>query len=96
MPKAYWIAHVTVTNPDPYALYAAGASAVFKSHNARILARGGHTEALEGASRPRNVVIEFDSLDAALACYHSPEYQAAKAHRDGNGEADIIILEGVD
>lgn len=95
MPKAYWIAHVTVTDPDPYALYAAGASEVFPKHGARILARGGRIEGLEGDTRPRNVVIEFDSMEAALACYNSPEYQAARQHRVGAGEANIMILEGV-
>ena len=45
--------------------------------------------------RPRNVVIEFESLDAARACYESPEYQAARQHRVGAGEAEILLLEGV-
>lgn len=96
MPKAYWIAHVTVTDPDPYALYAEGATAVFASHGAKILARGGRVETLEGCHAPRNVVIEFDTMEAALACYHSAEYQAAKAHREGAGEAQIMILEGAE
>jgi uncharacterized protein (DUF1330 family) len=95
MPKAYWIAHVTVTDPDPYALYAEGATAAFASHGARVLARGGRVEALEGETRPRNVVIEFDSLEAALACYNSEQYQAARRHRLGAGDAQIMILEGV-
>lgn len=94
MPKAYWIAHVTVTDPDPYALYAKGASEAFEKHGAKILARGGEIVSLEGASRPRNVIIEFESMKAAQACYESPEYQAARAHRLGAGEADILLLEG--
>jgi len=96
MPKAYWIARVTVTDPDPYALYASGASEAFKAAGARILCRGGRMEALEGEARPRNVVIEFPDMDAALACYNSPAYQAAKAHRKDAGEADIIIVEGAE
>ena len=95
MPKAYWIAQVTVLDPEPYALYAAGASKAFAAYGARILARGGTTEKLEGAVRDRNVVIEFDSLQQAIACYHSLEYQAAKQHRDNAGEATIFIVEGV-
>ena len=95
MPKAYWIAHVTVTDPEPYALYAAGATAAFAAHGARVLARGGTVVGLEGEAAPRNVVIEFDSLEAARACYASPEYQAAREHRLGAGEAQIMILEGV-
>ena len=94
MPKAYWIAHVTVTNPDPYALYAKGATEAFAKHGARVLARGGAVEHLEGEGHPRNVVIEFDSMEEALACYHSTEYQEAKAHREGAGIANIMILEG--
>jgi uncharacterized protein (DUF1330 family) len=96
MPKAYWIAHVTVTDPDPYALYARGATEVFAAHGARVLARGGRVVGLEGESHPRNVVIEFDSLEAAQACYDSPEYQAARAHRIGAGDAQIMLLEGAD
>jgi len=94
MPKAYWIAHVTVTDPDPYALYAKGATEAFEKHGARVLARGGEIVALEGQSSPRNVIIEFESMKAARACYDSPEYQAARNHRIGAGEAQIMLLEG--
>lgn len=92
--KAYWIAHVTVTDPAPYALYAAAATACFAKYGARVLARGGQYVELEGAlGRARHVVIEFDSYQAALDCYHSPEYQAAKAHREGAGIASVTIVE---
>ena len=95
MAKAYWIAHVTVTNPDQYKHYAGDAPLAFKKYGATILARGGPSEQMEGNGRPRNVVIEFPSLQAALDCYNSAEYQAAKARRKGAGEADIVIVEGV-
>lgn len=94
MPKAYWIAHVTVTNPDQYKHYASDAPIAFKKYGATILARGGTSEQMEGNGRPRNVVIEFPSLQAALDCYHSAEYQSARAKRIGAGEADIVIVEG--
>ncbi len=95
MAKAYWIAHVTVTDPDNYSLYANGAPVAFEKYNARILARGGAYQQLEGKGHARNVVIEFDDMETALACYNSPEYQAAKAHRKDAGIADIMIVEGV-
>lgn len=94
MPKGYWIAHVTVTDPEPYAVYAAATAEPFKKYSANILARGGAYKALEGADRPRNVVIEFPSFQAALDCYNSPEYQAARENRIGAGIADITIVEG--
>ena len=94
--KAYWIAHVTVGDPDQYKLYAAGAGEAFRKYKARILARGGRHSQIEGTGRPRNVVIEFPSFEDAIACYNSPEYQAAKAKREGAGIADIVFVEGVE
>ena len=94
MPKAYWIAHVTVSAPEQYKLYAEAAPLAFKKYGAVILARGGANQQMEGEGRPRNVVIEFPSLQAAIDCYNSPEYQAAKANRKGAGIADIVVVEG--
>ncbi|SLN71128.1 hypothetical protein TRL7639_04204 [Falsiruegeria litorea R37] len=96
MPKAYWIAQVTVTDPDRYAGYQAVAPAAFQKHGARFLARGGRTETVEGPEWARHVVIEFDSMDQALACYHSEDYTAARKRRGGACEAQIFITEGMD
>jgi len=40
-------------------------------------------------------VIEFDSYEQAVACYHSPQYQEAKRHRKDVAQAEVIIVEGV-
>ena len=92
--KAYWIARVTVSSPEQYRQYAESAPEAIRKYNGRFLARAGRSEQLEGTGRPRNVVIEFDNYEDAIACYRSPEYQAAKARREGAGEADIVIVEG--
>ena len=92
---AYWIAHVTVTDPEAYKGYQALAPAAFAAHCARFLARGGQADVLEGPAMDRHVVIEFPSLQAARACYASAEYQAAKALRDGAAVAHVVIVEGV-
>ena len=57
--------------------------------------RGGRQEIAEGKLRGRCVVIEFPSFEAALACYRSPEYQAAAKLRQGKAEFDLIVIEGV-
>ena len=93
--KGYWIAHVTVTDPDTYKNYADTAPQAFKKFGARILARGGRHEQLEGEGQARNVVIEFDSFEDAVACYNSDEYQSARRHRLDAGIASIVIVEGV-
>lgn len=92
---AYWIAHVTVTDPDAYAGYQALAPAAFARHGARFLARGGASEVLEGPALHRHLVIEFPSLQAARDCYHSSEYQAARAARDQACIAHVVIVEGI-
>lgn len=96
MPKAYWIAHVDVRDPDRYKDYVATAKPAFERYGARFLARGGAYEAMEGTGRGRNVVIEFPSFEAAKDCYNSPEYQEAKAIRQSVAEADMVIVEGQD
>jgi len=94
--KGYWIARVDVTNPDEYQGYVKANAAAFSKFGARFIIRGGQFEAPEGTPRARNVVLEFADYATALACYHSPEYQAAKAFRDGASIADLIIIEGYD
>ena len=96
MAKGYWIARVDVTDPERYQEYVRANAAVFHKFGARFIVRGGHFNAVEGFSRSRNIVIEFADHATALACYQSPEYQAATALRDRHGVVDLIIIEGYD
>lgn len=92
---AYWIAHVTVTDPERYKAYQALAPAAFARFGGRFLARGGESEVLEGPQQARHVVIEFPDLAAARACYVSDEYAAARAAREGASEVALVIVDGV-
>ncbi len=94
--KAYWVARVTVTDPERYKKYVEASAAAFSKYGANFLARGGKVEQLEGDGHERNVVIEFESREQALACYHSDEYQAARAHRVGAGINDLMIIDGAE
>lgn len=94
-PRAYWIAHVTVTDPARYKGYQALAPAAFRKFGARFLAQGGETVPLEGPTWDRHVVIEFVDRDTALACYHSEEYQTARARRSGACKATVMIVDGL-
>ncbi len=96
MPKGYWIAHVDVHNEENYPAYLEAAKPAYEKYGARFLVRGGACEGLEGAARGRHVVIEFESMEQALACYHSPEYQAAAKIRQANSDGEILIVEGVE
>jgi uncharacterized protein (DUF1330 family) len=96
VPKGYWIGRVDVTNPDGYKEYVAANAVPFRKYGARLLVRGGKFECMEGESRSRTVVIEFEDYETALACYRSPEYQRAMALRKGRAVADILVIEGYD
>jgi uncharacterized protein (DUF1330 family) len=95
MPKGYWIAHVTITNPERYRDYVAANAIAFRKYNARFVVRAGKHEVRSGPKgERRHVVIEFDSYETAKACYDSPEYQTAAKIRDEASSAELIIIEG--
>lgn len=96
MSKGYWIAFVTVTDLEAYKGYQHLAPKAFAKYGAKFLARGAEATTLEGDSWQRHIVVEFDSKEQALACYHSPEYQAARAHRSNACTANIAIVEGLE
>ncbi len=96
MAKGYWIAHVTVNDPEGYKQYVAANAVAFKKYGARFIVRGGENEIVAGSGLQgkRHVVIEFDSYATAKACHDSPEYQAAAKIRDKYSVADVVVIEG--
>jgi uncharacterized protein (DUF1330 family) len=96
MAKGYWVVFGDVTDAEGYKAYVAANAVPFAKYGARFLVRGGQAERPEGAPRSRVVVLEFPSYEAALACYHSPEYAAVLALREGKALIDLAIVEGYD
>ncbi|MDQ7776552.1 MAG: DUF1330 domain-containing protein [Paracoccus aminovorans] len=90
---ALWIAHVTVTDPEAYGEYARLAGPAITAHGGVFLARGSRFVQLEGTERARNVVARFPSVEAAVACYQSAEYQAALDHARNAAERELVIVE---
>ena len=93
--SAFWIAHVTVTDEEAYARYAALAGPAIKAHGGEFLARGGRHRQMEGRDRPRNVVARFPSFEDAVACYESEAYAEALSHARGAAERDLVIVEAL-
>ena len=92
---AFWLARSKINDPEAYKRYTDQVPSIIAKHGGKILARGGRFEILEGPEKfGRFVVIEFPTMEAAVACHKSPEYQSASAHRkDGAGEVELVILE---
>jgi len=98
MPKAYWItAYRSISNPDALAAYAKLAAPALAAAGGRFLARGMPEKTMEQGLMQRTVLIEFDSLQKALAAYNSPGYKEALAALGKNAvERDMRIIEGME
>lgn len=97
MPKAYWIGHVEVHDPDAYKKYIETATPAYKQYGAKFLARGGAYDNVEfddGGSR--HVIIEFADLETAKTCYNSDTYQTARQHRLAASTGRLTIVEGAE
>lgn len=96
MAKAYWIAfYRSIKNPDALAEYAKLAGPAISSAGGRFLARGTPSKVYEVGLNQRTVVIEFDSVERAVAAHDSPGYQAALKALGNAAERDMRIVEGV-
>ena len=95
MAKAYWIAtYRSLKNADALAAYAKLAAPAIESHGGRFLVRGMPAKTYEVGINQRVVVIEFDSVERAVAAHDSAAYQAALKVLGDGAERDIRIVEG--
>lgn len=96
MAKAYWIAcYRQIMDPAKLAAYAKLAGPAIEAGGGRILARSVAAKAYEDGKLDRTVLIEFDSVDHAVAAHDSPAYKAALALLDGAAVRDLRIVPGL-
>ena len=96
MAKGYWVTlYRSVSNPAALAAYAQKAGPAIQVGGGRFLIRGTPARAYEAGLNERCVVIEFDSVEKAIATYESREYQAAAKMLEGAVERDVRMIEGV-
>lgn len=94
MAKAYWInTFRSISDPDKLAAYVALAGPAMRAAGGRFLARGTPAAAFESGVVERTTLIEFDSVEAAVAAYRSPTYQEALRALGDGAERDLRIIE---
>lgn len=97
MAKAYWVAtYRSISDPDAVAGYAKLAGPVIQAAGGRLLARGNAAKAYEAGLLQRVVIVEFDSVERAVAAHDSAGYQEALAVLGKGADRDLRIVEGVE
>jgi uncharacterized protein (DUF1330 family) len=96
MPKAYWVVtYQSVKNPQAWQAYAKLAGPALQAAGGRFLIRNKPAKTYEAGINERVVLIEFDSLEKAVAAHDTPAYkEALKALGSGSVERDMRVVEG--
>ena len=99
MPKAYLVAELTITDPDIYERYRQQVVLTLEAVGARFIVRGGARRQMEGVDdahhdKLRTVIVEFPSMDVALAWYASPAYTPLIALRRSATDSRLYFVEG--
>ncbi len=95
--KGYWIsAYLAINDPNGVASYAKLAGPALLKFGAKYLVKDVAAVAHESGIKERIVVVEFESIETAVAAHESPEYQAALKVLGKSADRDFRIVEGVD
>ena len=95
MANAYWVAtYRSISNPDALAAYAKLAGPAIAAAGGRFVVRGNPAKTYESGVMQRVVIIEFASVDKAVAAHDSEAYQAALKALGKGADRDIRIVEG--
>ena len=95
MAKGYWIMfYRKILNADALAAYAKLAGPAIEAGGGKFLARGVPAKVYDGGIHERAVLIEFPSVEQAVATFESPNYQAAAKLIAGAVERDVRIIPG--
>lgn len=97
MPKGYMLsAHRSLADPEKAEAYLALARPALEAMGGKMIAATAHIVAKENGLAERTVLIEFESMEAAVAAYESPAYQDALAALSGGADRDIRLFEGLE
>jgi uncharacterized protein (DUF1330 family) len=90
----YWIAtYRSIRDPDAVAAYAKLGGPAQQRAGGRVLARGMPAQVYDGGMKERTVLIEFDSVEQAVAAHDCPAYQEALRLLGDAVDRDLRIIE---
>jgi len=96
MAKAYWVVtYRKITNQEKWGAYAKIAVPALQGSGGKLIARGMPAKIYEKGINDRVVLVEFPSLQQAIAAHDTPEYKEALRALGDGAERDMRIVEGV-
>jgi uncharacterized protein (DUF1330 family) len=97
MKKGYWVVtYRSVSDEAALREYARLADIAVAAGGGKNLVRTSDVRAFESGLRQRTTVVEFESLEKALATHSSDAYQAALKKLGATVDRDFRIAEGTD
>ena len=94
---AYFIVRCKYHDIDDYKKYANAAAQAVKDFNGRFLVTGkGNQLQKEEGEHPKTVIVEFENMEIAIACYECELYREALSHIQDSADRDFVIAEGLE
>jgi uncharacterized protein (DUF1330 family) len=96
MAKGYFVVtYRKITNQEKWSAYAKLAAPAIQKAGGKFIARGMPAKVYEQGMNERVVLVEFPSVQQALAAHDSAEYKEALRALGDGAERDFRIIEGV-
>lgn len=96
MAKGYFVSvYRAILDQAAFAEYAKLAGPALQSAGGKFLTRGTAVATYENGIKERVVIVEFESVEKAIAAHESPAYQAALKALNNGADREIRIVEGM-
>ena len=93
--KGYWVVcYKSVSNPATVSEYAKLAATALEALGGRVIVGGKPAKTHEAGVDQLAVIVEFESLERAMAAYESDLYRTALKVLDNAAQRDFRIIEG--
>lgn len=94
--KGYWVVcYQSMSDPDAIMEYSRLARTALDALGGRAIVACSHAKTHEAGLDQRVVIIEFESLEKAVAAYETEEYKKALKALSNAAQRDFRIVEGL-
>ena len=96
MAKGYLVTcYRKINDQEKWAAYAKLAGPAIQKAGGRFIVRGSPAQTYEHGIKERVVIVEFDSVQKAIAAHDSADYQQALKALGNGADRDMRVVEGL-